>query len=407
MSFFKQIIFICFVVSLFLTHVSHKSSRLVAGSFSAGENHRPVETASQPSHICDGNSFEVSERELEIGEIPVGPPLGLEDGTLIFSSGGSSLFFFSREGVLTTTFEGGAKIISTPIVLHDGTIVVGAMNGLVYFLSFDGASVTLKGQHQAENSVYASPVVLSDGTIVVGSMYGSIDFLSFDGENITFMARSYATLGSVLGLGVMADDTVVATAADNKIYFIQFNTIDNSTFLRADHEIDSMSFFPPAILDDGAVLVASTDGLLSLFGFDSNGSLELRDQSSLRWPIHSAPRVLGGDTILIGSEKRVYFLSVNSRDRLRVRSSFRGRGVIQPFGSPVVSDETVVVGNNKGDLYFIDLYGDIKAHLRERRSVFIFPTAFPDGTVAAISRQKRQKVNGRIKKVHFLEPICN
>ena len=398
MSFFKVLISICFMASLFLGGLyATARPHSIINEMSVDSNLKPTQ------QLCSEQVFNLHERKYNVEAELHSAPLELADGNLVFSSN-QSLYFLSPNGTMITQYDLGGRVLKTPAILSDGTIVVGAMNDIVYFLTFDGESVEPRGQYQAEDAVYASPVVLSDDTIVVGSMYGAVEFLSFEGEGAILKAR-YETWGSILALTKIANDMVVATSADSKLYVIRFNFADNSSHLIDSYYIKDLSFVSPVILSDRTIIAHSWKGLIYALRFDSNRELQSVGELDLERSIYARARVLSDDTVVIGSNKRVYFLSLQADGQIERRAIKKIRGVVESDFA-VMSDDTVVVGSSRGIIYFLDSSGNLKTKFKQKRSRFGPPIILQNGLVMVTSIQRVKAGQWQRKRIHFLELYC-
>ena len=397
MSFFKVLISICFMASFFLSGLyAIARSHSISNEMDVDSNLKPTQ------QLCSEQVFHLREEAHLVDAELHSAPLELADGNLVFGSNQSFLYFISPNGTMITKYDLGGRALKSPVVLSDGTIVVGAMNGIVYFLAFDGESVELRGQYQAENAVYASPIVLDDDTIVIGSMYGAVEFLSFEGEGAILKAR-YETQGSVLALAKITNDMIVATSADSKIYFIRFRSRNNSSHLIDSYYIKDLSFVSPVALSDRTIIAYSQKGLIYALRFDENEELQPVGELDLERSIHVRAHVLSDNTVVIGSNKRVYLLSLQADGQIEYRAIKKIKGVVVSDFA-VMSDDTIVVGSSRGIIYFLDSSGNLKTKFKQKKSRFGSPIILQNGLVAVTSVQ-RLKV-GQRKRVHFLELYC-
>ena len=342
-------------------------------------------------------------------------PIEMSDGTVIVVSEAGLIYFLNPNGTLKIKYDTGGVIFASPAVLDDGTVVVGVGHeeGLekahIYFLKLneEGTAVELKAQYEMRAYILTSPVVLSDGTVVVADLYETIYFLTFDGTNIEVKAE-YETNGSTLSLERMSDDTVVVKSWDEYIYFIKLNSVGDSVELRGKYRINTTSgntFSSVAIMGDDTVVVGSKNGLLYFFNFNPNDdSLQLKANFDLGAPVIASPGVVNDGTVVIGSGKIIYFLSLDSDGNVGVRAKHRVRAKVnaKPAG---MSDNTVVVSTINGFFYFFDSNGSFKARFKRKRAYFSTPTVLSDDTVAVGSTRNRFRILPK-SFVHFLKLRC-
>ncbi len=193
------------------------------------------------------------------------PPAITADGRVLVGSGDGLLHVVGPDGKAVWSVSCGSKIEgSGPAIAPDGTIYVGSQDKNLYAIKPDGA---VKWKLGTGNRIDATPAIRADGVIVVGSADKSFYGVKPDGT-LLFSTKATGTLVSSAAVDRLGNSYV--GSLNDQLYslyaFDAAGTLRVGVVLTPEGKPFVSVYGSPAIADDGAIVVGTTDGRLVALG---------------------------------------------------------------------------------------------------------------------------------------------
>ncbi|HEY8898442.1 MAG TPA: PQQ-binding-like beta-propeller repeat protein [Niastella sp.] len=226
------------------------------------------------------------------------------DGLVILGSEDKGIYAFdARNGNQVWRYPTGGDVLATPII-KDSIVYVGGFDGRLYALNAADGSQKWVTRTMRSGSGITAPVALSNGRVYLGDYGGWI--WAFD-----------ATSGME-----------------------QWNYVIPSPYKNVNTA--------PVILGDTIMYIASYDG--RVYAFDlRTGTQKWRTESTGN-PITSGPAVYN-NTIYVGGTPKLYAFDAGTG---AVKWTGYVNGYESFYGSPTISDNKVLIGDDRGIFYAFD-----------------------------------------------------
>ena len=265
-----------------------------------------------------------------------------------------------------------------------------ANGSFVYALNLSNGSMAWQypaDKADAKESYFADPVLSEDGQLLIASSGANQSLTSLNPANGTLYWTFSDAEGVWIASPLVVDGTVYAPNTDGKLYALDLN----GNFLWAKH-IGGALWSQP-VSDGNLLYITSLDHYLYAFdmqkkevvwnvdlggailgavSLDSNGQLylgsfdaaltaidskshELVWETPIKGWLWDAP-ALDADTLYVG-DLEGYFHAINTTDGSENWDAFQPNGPI--IGSPLITDDFVVIGTESGNAYAIDSEGSI------------------------------------------------
>lgn len=269
----------------------------------------------------------------------------------------------------------GTDFCSQPVKLGNGKIALPDLNRVLRI--FDGVKPVLLSEFKLPGAVGWTPVLVrkeqsdkNEWSLVMGTSNGHIIFYR-NGKTLTTSKVSDSGLSGIAVRG----EKMVFGSGNGTVFFMNYDGTPYRFPIRVKGAIE----VAPTILQDGTVVVSTVDGPVYFIDKDNSYKcIEITGQPT------SAVQLKNG-TVLVGCLKdgqinntrnnglhgELLFLSSSSDKTPRITKSIE-------FDSPIgtkpfifknkANEENILVATMDGDLYVIDIEGNIK---RKKRGRFI------------------------------------
>ncbi len=286
----------------------------------------------------------------KLGAVPYAPVV---EGNTVFTASpkgqirgvdldtGKNVFSHSVRGGLANGV--GVSVNSVVLVTNKGEVVVLDRN--------DGSE---KWRHDVGRSISAAPA-LNNQIITIRTVDGHVIGLNaVTGEQVWSIERPVASLS--LGLdapGLVAAEGLVSGFSSGRV--LASNIFNGSTFWEkrafrpgGKNEIERLIDIDASPVQAAdMVIVGAYRGGLVAYRLRSGEEVWRNEDASTRKPIAVSSLFLG----ITGPESDVSLISRGTGKTRWRRTQLRGNGL----SAPVITDESVIVGNLDGDLYFFHL----------------------------------------------------
>ena len=265
---------------------------------------------------------------------------------------GKSVFSKSVRGKLANGV--GVNVNSVIVVTDDGEVILLDRN--------DGSE---KWRYDVGRSISAAPAS-SDQVISIRTVDGHLIALNaITGVPVWAVDRPVASLSVGLDApGLIASEGLISGFSSGRV--LASNLFTGATFWEnrafrpgGKNEIERLIDIdaPPVVAGD-MVIVGAYQGGMVAYRLRSGEEVWRNEDVSTRQSIAASPLFLG----VTGSESEVTLIALGTGKTRWRRTQLRGNGL----SAPVITNDSVVVGNLDGDLYFFSLTG---GELKSRFSV--------------------------------------
>jgi outer membrane protein assembly factor BamB len=254
---------------------------------------------------------------------------------------GNNVFSHSVRGSLVNGV--GVNANSVVVVTNKGEVVV-----------LDRSDGSERWRYDVGRSISAAPA-LNDRVIVIRTVDGHVIGLNaVTGDQVWSIERPVASLS--LGLdapGLIAAEGLVSGFSSGRV--LASNVFNGSTFWEkrafrpgGKNEIERLIDIDASPVQAGdMIIIGAYQGGLVAYRLRSGEEVWRNEDTSTRKPIAVSSLFLG----ITGPESDVALIARDTGKTRWKRTQLRGNGL----SAPVITDESVIVGNLDGDLYFYHL----------------------------------------------------
>jgi outer membrane protein assembly factor BamB len=247
----------------------------------------------------------------------------------------------------------GVNVNSVIVATDDGEVIV-----------LDRSDGSEKWRYDVGRSISAAPAS-SDQMITIRTVDGHVIALNaITGEQVWGINRPVASLSVGLDApGLIAAEGLISGFSSGRI--VASNLYNGATFWEkrafrpgGKNEIERLiDIDAPPVMAGDLIIVGAYHGGMVAYRLRSGEEVWRNEAVSTRQPIAVSPHLLG----VTGPESDVSVIALGTGKTRWRRTQLRGNGL----SAPVITNDSVVVGNFDGDLYFFNLTdGELKSRFR-------------------------------------------